>query len=72
MGKIKEKVENSFLKKWELGVHLRQTFSGFCLSKIVGLNALFCKHQIILDVAQASDLSKNIGRNVYSKVARTT
>lgn len=51
---------NSFLEKWELGVNSRQTFCVFFLSTTVGLNSLLCKHQIILDVAQASDLHKNI------------
>lgn len=61
MGEIKEEMGNTFSEKWELGVHSRQTFSVFFLSNIVGLNSLLCKHQIILDVAQASDLLKNIG-----------
>lgn len=36
-------------------------FSVYFLSKIVGLNTLLCKHQMILDVARVSDLNKNIG-----------
>lgn len=49
--------------KWEIAFWKNENleFTQGKHSTIVGLSSLLCKYQIILDVAQASDLHKNIG-----------